>query len=80
MDIITVVGSIGAFLILIGFVLNEFGKLTARSFTYDLLNLIGSILLLWYGLQLSVWPFVFINLVWLLVSLRDVIRGLARNK
>ena len=80
MDIVTIIGTIGAIFVLIGFVLNEFGKLTAQSFIYDLLNLIGSTLLLWYGLELSAWPFVFINSVWLLVSLRDVIKGLVRNK
>ena len=79
MDIVTIIGTIGAIFVLIGFVLNEFGKLTAQSFIYDLLNLIGSTLLLWYGLELSAWPFVFINSVWLLVSLRDVIKGLARR-
>ncbi len=75
MDITTIIGVIGAALILIGFVGNEWGKLKAESFGYDLLNLVGSAILIWYGLQLSAWPFVVLNSVWALVSLRDVLAG-----
>lgn len=79
MDMTLVIGVVGATLILIGFVANELGKLNARSLRYDLINLLGSLLLLWYGLQLAAWPFVILNTIWALVSLRDVILGLARK-
>ncbi len=69
----------GAVLILIGFVSNELGTLSAKTFTYDMLNLAGSLLLLWYGVQLSAWPFVILNSIWALVSFRDVVLGLARK-
>lgn len=80
MDITLIIGVSGAILILVGFVANEFGKLTVRSLTYDLLNLFGSLLLLWYGIQLSAWPFVMLNTIWALVSLRDVVIGLAHKR
>lgn len=79
MDMVTIIGVVGAALILVGFVANELGKLTAKSFWYDLLNLVGSLILLWYGIQLSAWPFVILNTIWALVSLRDVVSGLAQR-
>lgn len=79
MDITLIIGVIGALLILIGFIANEFGKLTVASFWYDLLNLIGSLCLLYYGIQLSAWPFVVLNSIWALVSFRDVYIRLAQG-
>ena len=79
MDITLLLGVTGAGLILIGFIANEFGKLTARSFLYDLLNLVGSLLLLYYGLMLEAWPFVALNSIWALVAFRDVVVRLAQG-
>lgn len=78
MDMMTIIGILGAGLILIGFLANEFGKLTAESFRYDLINLVGSVLLIWYGVELSAWPFVVLNSIWALVSLRDVVKKIGK--
>lgn len=77
MDSTTTVGIAGATLILVAFLGGQFGKLKATSFSYDLINLVGSALLIWYGVLLAAWPFVVLNTVWATVSLKDVIYALA---
>lgn len=69
------VGSLGALLILIAFVLGQFHIWKDTDRAYDLFNLIGSALLLWYAWVGEVWPFVVLNAVWVVVSLRDVVLG-----
>lgn len=73
-DLTTIVGVFGASIILIVFVLNQINKLKNDSFLYDFLNLIGSILLMIYAILLTSYPFLILNLVWALVSLKDVVK------
>lgn len=78
-DIYTSIGSLGALLILIAFILNQFQIWKGSDFIYDFINLLGSILLIVYAILLSSFPFLVLNTVWGLVSLRDCIRDLQRN-
>ena len=71
----TVIGTLGAGIILVAFFLNQKHRLSQDSFTYDLLNLIGSGLLVLYAYLLSSTPFGVLNGIWFLVSLRDIVRG-----
>ncbi len=68
-----IIGSIGALIILYTFVMNQLEKLSADSFQYDLLNLIGSVTLVYYAVSLESIPFIIINGVWAFLSLRDVL-------
>lgn len=77
--ITTLIGIFGAAIILIFFILNESHKISADSFSYDLWNLIGSILLCIYAYLLSSWPFLILNLVWAAFSLKDVIRDIKKK-
>ena len=76
--IILTIGFIGAFLILIAFILNQTNKWDDGSFKYDLTNCIGSLLLVIYGVLSKAWPFVILNGVWFLVSFRDSIKYLKK--
>lgn len=67
------VGVVGATLVLIGFILVQTHRLRDEDIRYDLLNALGSALLLWYAYLLSSYPFMILNSVWLLVSLKDVV-------
>lgn len=68
-----IVGVIGATLVLIGFILVQTHWLRDEDIRYDGLNALGSALLLWYAYLLSSFPFMILNTVWLLVSLKDVV-------
>lgn len=74
------IGALGAFIILIAFILNQFGIWKNSDIRYDLVNVIGSILLIWYAVLLSSTPFIVLNIVWGSVSLRDVMIGIRRQR
>jgi lipid-A-disaccharide synthase-like uncharacterized protein len=80
MDTTTLIGTSGAALILITFVLNQSHKLSNDSLIYDALNFIGSGLLLLYAILLSSLPFAILNSVWAIISLRDIFRDLKSAK
>lgn len=67
------IGLVGASLILIAFVMNQFKYWSSESLFYDLINLIGSGILIYYSWLLSSLPFMILNLVWFLVALKDLI-------
>jgi len=72
--LITIIGIAGALIILLVFGLNEFNKLSNNSLTYDILNFAGSGLLIMNAAYFHSWPFLILNIVWLLVSLRGVLK------
>ena len=74
----TLIGVIGALLILVCFVANELNKLNKHSIWYDTGNIVGSILLLVYAYLLHSWPFLVLNIVWALVALRDLLQTLEK--
>jgi len=64
------VGIGGMVLILAAFVLEEFdGKFNQETIVYNLFNVVGSAMLIYYGLVIRGWPFVFLNGVWCLTAL-----------
>ncbi|MDP2695943.1 MAG: hypothetical protein Q8O87_01675 [bacterium] len=79
MDTTIIIGSVGATLILITFFLNQFHKLSNDSLIYDVINFIGGVLLLIYSILLDSVPFMVVNAVWSIVSLKDIITDLGRD-
>lgn len=75
----TFIGASGATLILIAFILEQTHRWKDTDLKYDVLNLIGSILLIVYALMLGSYPFLVLNGVWALVSLRDVLVDMKRK-
>ena len=67
-DTLELIGWLGAGLLLLGFALNLFRKIEANSNTYLLLNLVGSLLLLYNAYQNGAFPFVAVNFVWVIFS------------
>lgn len=73
-------GIIGMLLILLGFFMTQSHKWSQDDLRYDLINLIGSCLLIWYGVVGKAWPFVILNSVWALYSLKDVLQDTMKSR
>ncbi len=74
MDIYEFIGITGAALVLVGFVMEQTHKWKDTSFVYDGVNFLGGVLLTVYAFAIGSYPFLVINVVWSLVSLRDLLR------
>lgn len=72
-------GIAGAACILWGFLMIQTHRWTEDDFIYDLANFVGSALLVAYGVAGRAWPFVVLNGVWAVYSLRDLPGDLARR-
>ncbi len=60
-----IIGIMGMFLILLAFVLDEFyTRFNQNTVWYNVLNIIGSGLLVYYAWTLRGWPFLVLNAVW----------------
>jgi hypothetical protein len=77
---LTFVGGIGAFLVLLAFLLNQTNKLSNSAFQYDLINFLGSLFLFLYAVSTQSLPFIVVNLVWGLFSLKDCIKFLRKQR
>ncbi len=59
------IGIFGMVFILVAFVLDEFFKAWQQnSIRYNILNLVGSLLLLYYAYAINSWPFIILNGLW----------------
>lgn len=75
MDTLTLAGVIGTGIILVTFILNQSGKWSAESRSYDVANAVGSLILVGYAVLLDSIPFMILNGVWFAVSFRDIIKS-----
>lgn len=80
MDTTTIIGTSGALIILIAFIMNQIKKWEDDYLIYDFFNFVGSLLLVIYAIILSSYPFLVLNFIWAAVSFRDIIVNLKRNK
>ncbi len=69
-----VAGIIGVVCILVAFLLDEFSTINAKTVSYNLLNLLGSGLLMYYAYTLQSWPFVALNGVWLIAAVVKLVK------
>ena len=70
-----VAGMIGVLCILIAFLLDEFyKKINAETVPYNLLNILGSGLLIYYAYTLESWPFVVLNGVWMIAAVVKLVK------
>lgn len=75
----TIIGTLGALIILIAFVLNQLEKWKDDYLIYDVFNFVGGVLLIIYAVILSSYPFAVLNFVWAALSLRDVFLDVKRS-
>lgn len=80
MSAIEILGVLSALMTLSAFVANEWGKLSAESVLYDLLNFVAAVGLFAYAYHIGAIPFMLTNAVWGIVSGVDVVRYLAKGR
>lgn len=73
MDTIQLIGIAGAAIILVFFALNEWGTVGTEDIRYDAGNAIGSTMLALFAYATGSVPFLVLNLVWAVVSWKDVV-------
>jgi hypothetical protein len=71
---------IGALMVLAAFVAAQLRALQPQSYTYLLLNLVGSGILAWLALESEPWGFQLLEGVWALVSLGGVLARAFRQR
>jgi len=72
------IGILGSGIILIAFLLNQMDIWKNNNFYYDLFNFVGSAILAAYGFALETYPFVVLNTIWALFSLKDLLKRVLR--
>jgi len=75
----TIIGIIGAGLVLLAFIMNQTKKWKNDDLIYDVVNFLGAFVLIIYGLMIKGYPFVGLNTIWALVSLRDIFIDLKKK-
>jgi len=76
-----ILGIIGMFLILLGFILDEFLiSWRPNTFRYNLINIFGSGLLIVYAISIKGLPFIILNSVWFVGALVKIFALCLKNK
>lgn len=76
----TLLGTIGAVLVLFGFYRTTIGKWTGKSRLYELDNLVGAILIAIYQFHFRVYITVVLNVIWAIVALNGLTSYKQRRK
>ncbi len=75
-----IIGFMGMFLILLAFFMNQIRKWKTENPVYDIVNFIGALLLIIYSYLIRSWPFLVLNLVWLIVSFREAFVDIKKSE
>ncbi|NOY88523.1 MAG: hypothetical protein GXO93_03910 [FCB group bacterium] len=63
-----IIGCFGVGLLLVAFGLNLLKKVTEKSPSYLIMNIIGSLMAAWYAFDGRIIPFVILELIWALAA------------
>jgi hypothetical protein len=75
----TLVGAIGASLLLLPFLANLAGLMSRHNIVYQVLNAAGAAILVWYGVVTEGYVFVFLESVWALAALLAIYQRIRRE-
>jgi isoprenylcysteine carboxyl methyltransferase (ICMT) family protein YpbQ len=68
------IGFLGVFQILLAYFLNVIGKVSNKSLSFILLNVIGAAMACFASILLRYWPFIILEGVWTLVSIYALLK------
>ncbi len=72
-DLLLALGILGMLCILWAFLMVQAHRWSQDDLFYDAVNFLGSLFLVIYAVSGRAWPFVILNSIWALYSLRDVL-------
>lgn len=75
-DITIAIGITGAACVLLAFFMLQMNKWKKDNIVYDLFNLVGSALLVAYAVLLKSYPFLVLNGIWLMLSMKDIVEDI----
>jgi hypothetical protein len=78
--LIGILGWTGSLLVIGAYGLNSYQKIKSDSLAFQLMNLVGGILLIINSVFKEAYPFTFINTVWVIIALPALIRILNKKQ
>jgi ABC-type dipeptide/oligopeptide/nickel transport system permease component len=79
-DLVTLAGSSGLFMLLLAFILESIGKLSHESYIYHTLNFIGAFILAYYAITLGSMVFLFLEIAWGMFSLYKLFSRFVKDR
>jgi len=78
--LISSLGWIGSLLVIGAYGLNSYQKIKSDSLIFQLMNLVGGILLIINSMYKEAYPFTFINTVWVLIAIPAIFRIVSKKQ
>ena len=78
--LISMLGWIGSLLVIGAYGLNSYQKIKSDSLIFQLMNLVGGILLIINSMYKEAYPFTFINTVWVLIAILAIFRIVSKKQ
>ena len=76
---ITLIGYLGALVLLVALILNQLGRWETTDFEYDFINFVGATIMSLYAWQIENYPILILFIFWALFHLKDVVVDGVRN-
>jgi len=73
LDSYTIIGYIGALVLMVAVIMNQLGRWQINDFEYDFINFIGSLILTVYTWQIGCYPLMSLFIVWSVFSAKNVL-------
>lgn len=70
-----IIGILGMLCIIIAFILEDFGKIHRGGEVYNILNLVGAILLIYYAFTNDAIVFIILNIFWAVIAIYFLVRN-----
>lgn len=78
--LVNLTGWLGALMLLLAYLLVSSRRLAGDSLVYQLLNLAGSVCLLWNAYHFGAYPSVGVNTIWIVIALFTISKSRSRNQ
>ena len=72
--IVDITGWIGGLLLVIAYYLNSKNKINAQSFSYQFLNVLGSLFLIVNTVFYGAYPSALVNVIWIFIGIRFLVK------